>query len=114
LTEWISRGSACSLTQAPLPFLSGFEFGPELDFADFCAVGSDAGPEDRRFRDDALGLFDGHRLTNHPRISTGVASRSVHRNACGSRTPVDAPPLQSMKQFDRAAAGRPKFETVSW
>ncbi len=31
----------------------------ELDFADFCAVGSDAGPEDRRFRDDAHGLFDG-------------------------------------------------------
>jgi hypothetical protein len=22
--------------------------------------------------------------------------------------------IQSMKQFDRAAAGRPKFETVSW
>ena len=28
------------------------------------------------------------RLTNQPRISMGVASRSVHRNACGSRTPV--------------------------
>jgi len=24
-----SRGSACSLAQAPLPFLSGLEFGPE-------------------------------------------------------------------------------------
>ena len=28
------------------------------------------------------------RLTNHPRIATGVTSRSVHRNACGSRTSV--------------------------
>jgi hypothetical protein len=32
---------------------------PKLDFAVFCPVGSDAGPEDRCFRDDAHGLFDG-------------------------------------------------------
>ena len=43
---------------------------PQLDFADFCAVGSDAGPEDRRFRDDAHGLFDGG----------GGASKGAERN----------------------------------
>ena len=42
----------------------------KLDFADFCAVGSDAGPEDRRFRDDAHGLFDGG----------GGASKGAERN----------------------------------
>ena len=43
---------------------------PKLDFADFCAVGSDAGPEDRRLRDDAHGLFDGG----------GGASKGAERN----------------------------------
>ncbi|MGA2485612.1 MAG: hypothetical protein ABSF49_06460 [Roseiarcus sp.] len=31
---------------------------PELDFAPFRAPVSDDGPKDRRFRDDAHGLFD--------------------------------------------------------
>jgi hypothetical protein len=31
---------------------------PQLDFAPFRAPVSDDGPKDRRFRDDAHGLFD--------------------------------------------------------
>ena len=42
----------------------------EVDFADFCPVGSDAGPEDRRFRDDAQGLFE----------AGGGASKGTERN----------------------------------
>src|ERR1700719_4736359 len=42
----------------------------ELDFADFCSVCSDVGPEDRRLRDDAHSLFD----------AGGGASKGAERN----------------------------------
>jgi hypothetical protein len=35
-----------------------FLTNPKLDFAHFRAPVSDGGPKDRRFRDDAHGLFD--------------------------------------------------------
>ena len=53
-----------------LPLTRKLIISSKLDFADFCAVGSDAGPEDRRFRDDAHGLFDGG----------GGASKGAERN----------------------------------
>jgi len=34
------------------------KLGPELDFAHFGAPISGGGPKDRRFRDEAHGLFD--------------------------------------------------------
>jgi hypothetical protein len=39
--------------------LLNLKISHELDFADFWPGRSDASPENRRFRDDAHGLFDG-------------------------------------------------------
>ena len=40
-------------------FAAEWETHDQLDFADFFPPASDAGPKDRRFCDDAHGLFDG-------------------------------------------------------
>ncbi len=47
------------LQQAVIVSAARFQIEAELDFADFWPGRSDASPENRRFRDDAHGLFDG-------------------------------------------------------